>query len=266
MVGREYIIRPLAPRLLILTPVKDAEAHLDGYFENLGRLEHPASAISLGFLESDSADGTYEALAARLPELRGRYARVTLVRREFGFRIPPASRSRWEPWLQLPRRAVLARSRNHLLFAALRDEEWVLWLDVDVVHYPPDVIGRLLGTGREIVTPHCVITPGGASFDWNSWRDQGRTRLDALRDGPELVRLDAVGTTMLLVRADVHRDGLIFPPFLYGRQSPFARDPSPHVRSGPGEIESEGLGLMAKDMGHECWGMPGLEILHSGAP
>lgn len=31
------------------------------------------------------------------------------------------------------RRAILARSRNYLLFEALRDEGWVLWLDVDIV-------------------------------------------------------------------------------------------------------------------------------------
>lgn len=49
--------------------------------------------------------------------------------------------------------------------------------------------------------------------------------MDALRGGPDLVRLDAVG-----------------------------------------EIESEGLGIMAKDMGYECLGLPDLEIVHSGAP
>jgi hypothetical protein len=68
---------------------------------------------------------------------------------------------------------------------------------------------------------------------------------------------------MLLVRADVHREGLIFPAFLYGRESRFARDPSPLTGHGVGEVETEGLGIMAKDMGVECWGMPQLEILHA---
>ena len=61
---------------------------------------------------------------------------------------------------------------------------------------------------------------------------------------------------MLLVRADVHRSGLIFPPYLYGRESRFARNPSPFARHGVGEVETEGLGMMAKDMGVECWGFP----------
>lgn len=83
---------------------------------------------------------------------------------------------------------------------------------------------------------------------------------------------------MLLVRADLHRDGLIFPPFLFGTRSPLIRS-SNHLstnadilrnyslmdimrRRFQGEIETEGLGIMAYEMGYECWGMPNLEILH----
>ena len=60
----------------------------------------------------------------------------------------------------------------------------------------------------------------------------------------------------------MHREGLIFPPYLYGRESRYSRNPSPFAGEGVGEVETEGLGLMAKDMGVECWGMPNLEILH----
>lgn len=250
------------PSVLILTPVKQAAGHLSRYFALIEQLEHPAERLSLGMLVSDSTDGTYEALEARLPELRSRLARVTLTRRDFGFELPQGL-PRWAAAWQRTRRAVLAKSRNHLLFAALRDEDWVLWLDVDVFDYPRDVIARLLETGKDIVHPHCVIEPGGATFDWNAWRRQGRERMDMLRGGPSLVRLDAVGGTMLLVRADVHRAGLIFPPYLYGRESRYARKPSPFTQDGSvGEIETEGLGMMAKDMGIEVWGMPNLEIVH----
>jgi peptide chain release factor subunit 1 len=72
--------------------------------------------------------------------------------------------------------------------------------------------------------------------------------------GEALVRLSAVGGTMLLVKADVHRDGLVFPAFRYGL-------PSEGIRPG-GEIETEGLAVMARDMGFECWGLPQLEIVH----
>lgn len=250
--------------MLVLTPVKQAAVHLATYFDLLAQLEYPTGRLSLGFLEGDSTDGTYEALAAAVEDARGRYRRVTLVKWDAHFHMPAGS-PRWAAPLQLPRRVVLARARNRLLSAALRDEAWVLWLDVDLIDYPADVLRRLLGTGKRIVTPHCVTQPGGPTFDWCAWRARGNVRMDQLRHGPELVRLDAVGGTMLLVDADLHREGLVFPPFLYGRQSPFARDPSPFDPRGVGEVETEGLGLMAKDMGVECWGMPRLEIVHRNA-
>ena len=40
---------------------------------------------------------------------------------------------------------------------------------------------------------------------------------------------------------------------------------SPAIPETPehGELETEGLGLMAQDMGHQCWGTPHLEIRHA---
>jgi Anp1 len=252
-----------AARVLILTPMKDATGHLDDYFALLGRLTYPRRRISLGFLESDSADRTYETLAGRLPALRRRYRRARLWKRDFGFRIP-GQYTRWNPAFQVPRRTVLAKSRNHLLFHALDDEDWVLWLDVDVVDYPPDILQRLIAIDRDVVQPHCV-TEMGRTFDHNAWRDEGRLLMNDLRAEGDLVRLHAVGATMLLVRADLHRDGLVFPPYLYGRASPFVRRPNPWLPDTVGELETEGLGLMAMDMGHQCWGMPNLEVRHRNA-
>jgi hypothetical protein len=88
--------------------------------------------------------------------------------------------------------------------------------------------------------------------------------LDDLRGEGELVELDAVGATVLLVRADVHREGLIYPTFLYGRANPRIRRGHRRDLDGQldGEIETEGLGIMAHDMGYRCWGMPGFEVIH----
>jgi Anp1 len=249
------------PTILILTPVKDAVRALDRYCNLLDHLTYPRHRISVGLLEGDSRDGTWEALTERLPRLRAGRRRAEIWKRDFGFHLPPGIH-RWEAGLQIPRRTVLAKSRNHLLFHALDDEEWVLWIDVDVTFYPRDILERLLAVGRDIVQPHCVCSPGGETFDHNAWRDNGRLCMEDLRAEGELVRLDAVGGTMLLVRADLHRDGLIFPAFPYGRQNRFGRWPSPITGDAGGELETEGLGLMARDMGHQCWGLPHLEIVH----
>lgn len=243
------------PSLLILTPVKDAAPFLQHYCRRLVDLTYPHERISVGLLEGDSQDHTYDQAAAMLPSLQREFSTARLWKKDFDFTLPPnIHRSR--PDVQFARRSVLARARNHLLFHALQEQEWVLWLDVDVIEYPVDIIEQLLSTGRNIVQPHCVLDYGGPTFDQNCWRDQGRYHLDDLRREGELVQVDAVGGTVLLVRADLHRDGLIFPPVPY-------RAGHPKARLGPGELETEGLGMLAYDMGETCWGMPWLEVLHA---
>jgi glycosyltransferase involved in cell wall biosynthesis len=249
--------------VLILTPVKNASPFLETYFSALSKLSYPRELISIGFLESDSRDNTYELVARHAAALCGRYRRVGVWKRDFGFQIP-AGLPRWSQQCQVERRTVLARSRNHLLSRALADEDWVLWIDADVMDYPADIVERLLAAGKDIVHPHCLIALAhepARTFDLNAWRDHGRLHMDDLRSEGDVVPLDSVGGTMLLIRADIHRDGLIFPPFLYGRKSPLVRDTGLFPGS-LGEIETEGLGVMASDMGYQCWGMPNLEVLH----
>ena len=255
------------PRVLILSPVKNAAAYLPRFFENLETLSYPHDRIALAFLESDSSDDTAAQIEKRLPALRGEFARAELFQRSFGFQMKT---ERWATGEQFQRRAVLARSRNLLLSLALGDENWVLWLDVDVARWPADIIERLLAAGKEIVTPNCLalgteepfdlnsykLAPGAEKLDWRPYIVDGilqpppgfgRLYLQDLRPF-NAVELDGVGATMLLVRADLHREGLVFPPYSYRML-----------------IETEGLAAMAKDMGYRCWGLPGVVIYHPQA-
>ncbi|MEO8668242.1 MAG: hypothetical protein ABI399_06980 [Bauldia sp.] len=254
-------VEPATPSLLILTPVKDASRHLDRYVALIEALDWPRERLSIGLIEGDSRDETWAKLGALRPRLDARATATTVIRRDFGFRMPPGV-PRWAPAYQLVRRGILARSRNTLLMRALADEDWVLWIDVDVIDYPPDIVRRLLENGGDIVHPLCVTVPGAPAFDRNAWAEGGQRLLSDFR-GAGRVRLDSVGGTMLLVRADLHRDGLVFPPFRYGLPSPHIRDV--HPVWGRGEIETEGLAAMAADMGVQCWGLPDLEIIHADA-
>ena len=199
-------------------------------------------------------DSTWNTASERIERASEQFRRARLWKRDFGYHIPNGKK-RHAGEIQAERRAVLARSRNHLLFNALEDEDWVLWLDVDLIDFPADLIERLLATGRDIVQPHCVVDYGGSTFDLNGWRDRGKLHLDSLRDEGTFAELHAVGGTALWIRADLHRDGLIFPPFYYGKPNQF-------IRTAKGEIETEGLGMMALDMGLQLWGMPHLEVRH----
>ena len=247
------------PPVLVLTPVKDATPHAETYLRGIEHLSYPREALSLGILESDSTDGTFAHFDGLKERLERRFSRVTLCKRDFGFRMP-GTVARWADAYQLRRRTILARSRNHLLMRALDDESWVLWLDVDVIDYPADLIETLLAAERDVVHAHCVQRYGGPTFDLNAWSDKGALHMSDLRGAKAPVRLDAVGGTVLFVHADRHRDGLIFPPFPYGVQNPRIRDS--HPVWGQGEIETEGFGIMAQDMGIQCWGLPDYEVLH----
>lgn len=252
------------PKILILVPVKDAVPFLPIFYNNLKTLSYPHGRISLAFLESDSIDGTYTHIEQNLPSLQDEFADVKLFKRDYSYRpdLP-----RYAPVLQYKRRSIMAKSRNHLLSLSLEDEEWVLWIDVDVARWSDNVIEQLLEVEKEIVVPNCLncadsvtfdyntfkLKPGAEDMDWSSFimdgilqppKGYGRLYLSDMRQY-NCVKIDAVGGTMLLVRADIHREGLVFPSFSY-----------------KGYIETEGLAFMAKDMGYKCWGLPSLEIFH----
>lgn len=258
--------RRAAGKVLILIPAKNAVRFLPRSLELLAGLDWDPGRLSVAFLESDSTDGTHAWLEARLPELQRRYARAEVFRKDYGSQ--PAG-PRWTAEIQRRRRGILADARNQLLAAALRDEDHVLWLDADLIDYPATLLSRLVDSGHDIVVPRCDL-PDGRIFDLNTFRFDpdrtiaedprwmtdgafmplsgiGRRYLDADL-GRESVPLDGVGGTALLVRADLHREGLRFPSEPYR-----------------GYLETEGLAAMAADMGITCYGLPGLRVIHADA-
>jgi mannan polymerase complexes MNN9 subunit len=156
---------------------------------------------------------------------------------------------------------------------------WVLWLDSDIVETPHSLLQDLAAHDKPIIVPNCYqryynddkkamdIRP----YDYNSWQDsptaqqlaakmdnddillEGYAELATYRslmaymvDGPgadadktKEVLLDGVGGTALLVKAEVHRDGAMFPPFSFY-----------HL------IETEGFAKMAARLGWKSYGLP----------
>jgi len=254
-----------APSVLILTPMRNKVGLMQRYFELLCRLDYPPERLSIGILEGDSEDDTFERLLDYQTIHRGRFRTFTLMRHDTGFRPDGL---RWRPEIQLQRRAHLASVRNRLLSGALGHHQWVLWLDADLVDYPADLVWQLLEPGHDVAVPLCVKADGSV-FDLNTFcfdPDRGAAeRPEFLRDGlyqpprgvgrryldSELhgwVPVDGVGGTSLLVRGDLHRSGLTFPAYSHG-----------------GYIETEGLAALAKDMGIVCWGTGRIKVVHADA-
>jgi peptide chain release factor subunit 1 len=236
----------------VLTPVKNAAHHAAGFVDRVLSLTYPALRVAI--LVSDSDDGTADAFRSEFSRLSDGGIKAEVFEQDFGYAITDGT-PRWDPSIQLERRLVLARSRNHLLSRGLQNAAWALWIDVDVVEFPVDVAERLLAVGGDVVQPHCRGS-SCTTFDLNAWTDSERFHLDDYV-GRGLVELHAVGGTMLLVGADRHRDGLTWPAYLHG--APYDRvrtDAASIGRDEIGEVETEGSGMLAYDMGITCWGSP----------
>ncbi|KAK2734278.1 Golgi mannosyltransferase complex subunit [Onygenales sp. PD_40] len=183
------------------------------------------------------------------------------------------------------RREAMSRARNSLLFTTLGPStSWVLWLDGDIVETPPTLIQDLARHDKPVLVPNCYqryrnpetrqmdIRP----YDYNSWVDTEKSLQIASAMGPEeimlegyaelptyrtlmahladkspnrdvdkIMPLDGVGGTALMVKADVHRDGAMFPPF-----------PFYHM------VETEGFAKMARRLGWKCFGLPNYFVYH----
>lgn len=258
---------PQENRLAILIPVRDAVSDIEPFLKAIDRLDVPAAAIKLVFCEGDSVDGTWEKLKEIEAKKKRNYRDIVILRRPVLTRFERHNRADRD--IQRARRGGLAKVRNYMIDHGLNaDDDWALWIDVDVWKFPTDIWQKLREAAAPIVVPNCVVSPGGPSFDTNSfvscWEvDQrlyrrflcdglfqppadfaGRLSLSSLRHS-ERVNLDAVGGTMLLVDARLHRGGLRFPDRPYN-----------------GLIETEAFGALARDLGIPPVGLPRLEVLH----
>ncbi|KXJ95304.1 family 62 glycosyltransferase [Microdochium bolleyi] len=186
---------------------------------------------------------------------------------------------------QKARRAAMSLARNSLLFTTLGiDTSWVLWLDGDIIESPPTLIQDLAAHDKALIVPNCyqryIDEKTGKKeerpYDYNSWQDSTAAQELGAKMGPDdiivegyqematwralmahmpdpeknnnpnlEVPLDGVGGTALLVKADVHRDGAMFPAF-----------PFYHL------IETEGFAKMAKRLGYKPFGLPNYKVYH----
>lgn len=177
------------------------------------------------------------------------------------------------------RRESMSRARNSLLFTTLGPAtSWVLWLDADIIETPHTLIEDLASHNRAVIVPNCYQRYYNTDtkkmdtrpYDYNSWRDSDTALEMAAKMGPDeillegyaemptyralmaymadkesnpdprkIVPLDGVGGTALMVKAEVHRDGAMFPPF-----------PFYHM------VETEGFAKMARRLGYSLFGLP----------
>lgn len=211
-----------------------------------------------------------------------RFASIIIERQDFEPPLASQSETeRHKMENQKARRAAMSKARNSLLFTTLGPStSWVLWLDSDIIETPPTLIQDLASHDKPIIVPNCFqryLDPKTTQekerpYDFNSWQDsetarklgEGMGNDDILLEGyadmatyrtlmaylaeeggdrNQEIPLDGVGGTALLVKAEVHRDGAMFPPF-----------PFYHL------IETEGFAKMAKRLGWSSTGLPNYKV------
>ncbi|KAJ5540281.1 Anp1 [Penicillium frequentans] len=214
-----------------------------------------------------------------------RFASISILRQDFDPPIlSQDEKVRHQMAAQKERRESMSRARNSLVFTTLGPStSWVLWLDADIIETPPTLIQDLTRHDQPVIVPNCFqryydskerkwdVRP----YDYNSWVDSEEAQALAANMGPDeillegyaelptyrtlmaylpdfaaldphrMVGLDGVGGTALMVKADVHRDGAMFPAF-----------PFYHL------VETEGFAKMARRLGYAVFGLPDYFVYH----
>lgn len=214
--------------------------------------------------------------------IKDKFQSIVIERQDFDISLVSLSESdKYNFESQKSRRVAISRARNSLLFTTLNPAiSWVLWLDSDITETPPTLIQDLASHNKPVIVPNCYQKYRDPTtkelverpYDFNSWQENEKSRkisekyrqdevilegfteasthrslmaFMATKNGdPKFeVKLDGVGGNVLLVKAEVHRDGAMFPPFVFY-----------HL------IESEGFAKMAKRLGWNATGLPNYKV------
>ncbi|KAI9314821.1 hypothetical protein BX666DRAFT_1826307, partial [Dichotomocladium elegans] len=270
----------LGEHVLVLTPLINPEdvSFLPGYLERLEHTSYPIELISVGLLLVDPAMrkavepivqqymNTPTAGGWRHQRSKPKFHAINIYERHMVMNSQDNTAYG---------RSLMARARNFLLSAALRDfHSWVAWIDIDIIRYPPSIFEDLMSADVDVIVPNCLLDRSDFwGYDRRNWQETdyslemqkwvgedfimmegvsgGASGRSLLVDMPThlgmdlKVPLDAVGATFTLVKSHVHREGANFPPFLYQHN-----------------IESEAFGKVANALGFSVYGVPGYFVYH----
>ncbi|XP_029651317.1 mannan polymerase complex subunit mnn9 [Octopus sinensis] len=267
--------RYVLPSILILTPFDNFASFFNQYFNILNSLSYPHCRLRIA-IGIDKYGVPSPKLAQRqVSKISHKFRSIEVYHLD----IPDDATlmlarhsDKHNETIQLNRRRRLAQVRNFLLMSALRDEKYVLWLDSDLREVPHDLIQTLLSAHVPIVVPSCMYRKAPNTldiYDRNSWRETKESKeylnskepgylmlegymnkslrqyLPELKHEGKVVSLDGVGSSCLLVDANVHRRGVIFPPYLVNHH-----------------LESEGFAQIAKSLNYQLFGMPNIVVIH----
>ncbi|CDH49555.1 mannan polymerase ii complex anp1 subunit [Lichtheimia corymbifera JMRC:FSU:9682] len=264
--------------VLILTMINPSTVrYLADFFKTVRKLEHPN--LSMALLIINPGPTTVHAVRQHIEHTRVAFPVKLYVKTYedsiMSFILTPGKETVYE--LQPLRRAAIARARNFLLQSALESKhQYTLWLDPLLAWFPSTLVQDLIAVDEDIVVPNTMIQREGNEWghDKRNWQEtelsislskevpedfifmegwlEFTTHRFLMIDMTEMenkVPLDGIGSTCILTRASVHREGINFPAF------PFRH-----------HIDTEGFAKAAAAAGYTVYGLPGYKIYHTGIP
>ena len=219
------------PSVLIAIPVKNSAKYLLSCLNALASMDYPQSKIRFVFVYGKSKDKTLKIIE---DFFRGK---------TFEYEVYD------DPVYDNPtgNSLYIADSMN-VLSSHIRNEEFVLFVDSDIISIPSNTLRELIKAGKDIVAPIPKYNRSSRLllYDFYGFRLDGKTTEHLVRDSNNEffhyktpTRMDSIGT-FALVRKDVVKDVVWQNPFPWIRYCQNARR-----------------------MGYKIWTAPYLTVIHA---
>jgi len=219
------------PRVMMAMPVKNCAKWLPGCLRALLEMDYPHERLRFVFGYGQSSDGTRQVIEESLTGTDVVYEILNELE---------------IPWTKSA--TYLAGTMN-LLQDQLRDEDYILYADADVIRMPRNMLKVLISANKDVVAP-CLMfeTDGGhlAFYDCYVFRDLRGRDLTAVQRNPRHPWLDKDSVEMMSI----------------GTLGLVKRKVAEEVRWG-NPLPWLQYCLNARGKGFQVWALPSLRILHA---
>lgn len=187
--------RERGEHLLVLTPLTNTtrdKMFLERYFELLDRSTYPNHLISIGLLVTDPSLVNSDSFIHQIQQWQGRWSNAFNDIHVYERYMPDLHVENHGPY----QRSLMARARNILLTAALREHHsWVAWIDVQVVDYPPTIFDDLMRANVDVIVPNCLLQREDHVFwayDRNNWAETDYSLDLQQRVGQDYIMMEGI--------------------------------------------------------------------------
>lgn len=172
--------------VLVVVPVRKADRWLPAFRASFENLNWPRDKLYFAFSVAPVSDDSY----GQVSQFKKTFKNVWME----SFTLPGHNRF-----------GILAQTRNRIIQQTLKEQEYVLSIDSDIVQFPSDMLDRLMAHDVDIVAPLVVIEEQKRFYDILAFSYQGKKFAHAPPYCPackenKLFEVDSVGTCYLVKR------------------------------------------------------------------